>query len=500
MYSVFYDDLVTRMYPSTLLHSYGVNGKISGSVGAIGEIGGDIIAVLHAPRGCAYHYRYSVRRRHQPFYRLLSTDLTEKEIIFGGEKKLRETIIDAWNRYRPEHIFVIPSPVSDILNEDIAAVAGQLRERGIPVTSVRSELFSHRDKNYSRKRLKELAKQKITGDNRLEMELKGCGFAEVLCAVVEQVMEPQPVEPFSVNIETVGWGGEGRAVLREMEAFLSSCGISVNTWIPSAGMEALKSAPRAQLNLVKKVRWARKMKEKFGTDYLHLSGSGRYTGLEGIAQLYRDIGEKLGLSEAVEKQIGIKLSEVKKEASESLRYLAERRCILVCRGLQDAPFTLKLYAHDFGVGIQSVCLILTEEQRRSLDITEEVKEQLLQRIRDAAALYAPDAEIKLNPGGAEMKKMFGEAEAVLGTGDYTLERYGTPLIPAAVETTSLSFESWLRNVKRIERRLKNARSREQLLLNRLPFQRERFTDYNNQSSIAAREMWQRMWLERGNAQ
>ena len=52
MYSIFYDELASRLYPSSILHAYGVNGKISGSVGAIGEIGGNVVAVLHAPVGC----------------------------------------------------------------------------------------------------------------------------------------------------------------------------------------------------------------------------------------------------------------------------------------------------------------------------------------------------------------------------------------------------------------------------------------------------------------
>ena len=184
MYSIFYDDLASRLYPSSILHAYGVNGKISGSVGAIGEIGGNVVAVLHAPVGCGYHYRYSARRRHQPFYPLLSTDLTEQEIIFGGEEKLLKTVREAWKRYEPEMVFIIPSPVSDILNEDIRSAAAKLRREGIKVTAIQSELFSHRDKNYSRNRLKEIAKQKITGDTRLEIELKGCGFTEALYAIV----------------------------------------------------------------------------------------------------------------------------------------------------------------------------------------------------------------------------------------------------------------------------------------------------------------------------
>ena len=109
--------------------------------------------------------------------------------------------------------------------------------------------------------------------------------------------------PYSVNIETVGWGSEGRMVLREIGQTLEQAGASVNTWIPSATVEQLKKAPAAQLNLVKRVRWARRMKELFGTDYLLMNDSGRYVGLDGISCFYRDVAEKLGLREPMEQVI-----------------------------------------------------------------------------------------------------------------------------------------------------------------------------------------------------
>lgn len=148
---------------------------------------------------------------------------------------------------------VIPSPISDILNEDVRSVCAELRREGISVVGVQSELFSHRDKNYTRNRLKELAHQTITGDNRLEMELKGCGFTEALYALVEQVMEPSAQIPHSVNIETVGWGERGKGPpCGSLEVFLNGCGIQVNTWIPSALLSSLVHAPAAELNLVKR--------------------------------------------------------------------------------------------------------------------------------------------------------------------------------------------------------------------------------------------------------
>ena len=52
----FFEDLMTAMYPSGLLHTFGVNGKISGSVGAVGEMQ-EVLPLLHSPRGCGFHYR-----------------------------------------------------------------------------------------------------------------------------------------------------------------------------------------------------------------------------------------------------------------------------------------------------------------------------------------------------------------------------------------------------------------------------------------------------------
>lgn len=92
-------------------------------------------------------------------------------------------------------------------------------------------------------------------------------------------------------------------------------------------------------------------------------------------------------------------------AKESLAYLGSKHCVLVCRGISDAPFTLKLFAKEFGVGIGALCVILTEEQRRSLNITKDIEEQLVERIREAAKLYAPQVRILLNPGSEAAAKL-----------------------------------------------------------------------------------------------
>lgn len=494
----FFENLMTAMYPSGLLHTFGVNGKISGSVGAVGEMQ-DVLPIIHSPRGCGFHYRYSARRRHQPFYNVLTSNLEEKDIICGGETKLRQAIQDAWHRYRPSLIMVIPSPISDILNEEIRSVCDELRLEGIPVVGVQSELFSHRDKNYTRNRLKALARQTITGDNRLEMELKGCGFTEALYALVEQVMEPSAIIPHSVNIETVGWGSEGKVALREIETLLGRCGIQVNTWIPSAPLSSLVHAPAAELNLVKRIRWARRMKEKFGTGYLHLGDAGRYAGLDGICTFYRDIGRALHMETAVEPAVLEARAQAMEETAEARRRLGQARTVLVSRSIQQAPFELKSYVQDYGLTVSHLCVILTPESRKNLNVTPELESSLLARIKEAAVLYSPQTETIINPDEAVLRAIFSEADAVVGTSDFTLEGMGAPLIPAINETTSLSFPSYVRTVQRMCHRMEHATERGSLLLGKMSFQSRHYPLYCDKSNLAAKEMWSRMWLNRKEA-
>lgn len=496
MYRTYYDDLATAMYPSRLLHSFGVNGKVSGSVGAAGEIGGDVLVILHGPLGCGFHYRFSARRRHQPFYRILTTDLQEQEIVFGGNEKLEKTIRDAWKRYHPELILVVPTPISDILNETVAETAKYLHDEGIPVVGVQSELFSHRDKNYAKNRLKEISKQKLGGDNRLEMELKGCGFTEALYAIVGQLMEKKEVIPYSVNIETVGWGSEGKSVLREIEKTLNQAGVSVNTWIPSASPEELKKAPAAQLNLVKRVRWARKMRDLFGTDYLHINDSGRYVGLDGISQFYRDIGEMLDIPDQMESVIQWERARVLRKTEEVRTYISGFHGILVCRGLQSVPFTLKTYAKELGIHVDAVCVTQTERMRISSGITPEVEHNLMVRIGDAIEMFSPGTELFVNPDEDEMRKLFAKTDVVVGSDDFTLEGLGAPMIPAVDKLSGPSFDSYIRLLSRFASCLKNAEKRDELILNRMDFNTDNYPRYENPSTAASRKMWEEMWLDR----
>lgn len=480
------------MYPSTLLHTFGVNGKISGSIGAVGEMQ-DVIPIIHGPRGCGFHYRRSARRRHEPFYQVISTDLQEKDIIGGGEEKLRKTILETWERYHPKLLVVVPSPISDILNDNICAITTELRGQGIPVAGIQSELFSHRDKNFSRKRMQQLANQKIGGGPLPEPEVKGCGFVEILYTLVEQVMEPQEKIPHSVNIETIGWGG-GSQVLREMQGFLNECGIVVNTWVPSASYEEICRAPRAELNIIRRLRWAKRMKQKFGTDYLQLDTDGRYAGLEGICTFYRDVGQALHMD--LEQQILAARERTLEQTKAAREILSWIETGVISRSIAGAPFLLKRYVEGYGLKVKYLMIVLTPEARQNFAMTAEMEEKLLNRVRDAAALYSPETEILLNPDNETLDRCFSAVDALVGTGDFTLENRGVPIIHDRNETESLSFESYVRTVHRLAQRLESRQVRSELLLGKMPFESRYYPLYENENGLAAKEMWSRMWLRR----
>lgn len=81
------------------------------------------------------------------------------------------------------------------------------------------------DKSNGRKVLREKACQKQKQKFSSSAVYPGCGYVEVMDALVEQVMEPQSVQPLSVNIETFVWGYNGEDKLQGMSEMLQKWGL-----------------------------------------------------------------------------------------------------------------------------------------------------------------------------------------------------------------------------------------------------------------------------------
>lgn len=105
----------------------------------------DALHLIHGPIGCAA-YTWDIRgalSSGPQLHRLsFSTDLREKDVIFGGEKKLAAALDELIDAYQPKAAFVYSTCIVGIIGDDVAAVCRKLgKEKGIPVLPVHSEGF-----------------------------------------------------------------------------------------------------------------------------------------------------------------------------------------------------------------------------------------------------------------------------------------------------------------------------------------------------------------------
>jgi nitrogenase molybdenum-iron protein alpha chain len=111
----------------------------------------DAAVINHAPVGCLgdsfgfnFTYRVGQMERGLPAVtgRYFSTNIEERDTIFGAAQKLEETIRTVYERVHPNAIFITTSCASGIIGDDVEGVADSMTEElGIPVVACYCEGF-----------------------------------------------------------------------------------------------------------------------------------------------------------------------------------------------------------------------------------------------------------------------------------------------------------------------------------------------------------------------
>ncbi|MFW6366007.1 MAG: nitrogenase component I subunit alpha [Spirochaetota bacterium] len=107
----------------------------------------DILQIVHGPIGCGF-YSWLTRRNqtdagedgvnYMPYS--LSTDMQEEEIIFGGEKKLKIAIQEAYDIFKPKAIGLFATCPVGLIGDDIHAVAREMEKKlGINIVAFSCE-------------------------------------------------------------------------------------------------------------------------------------------------------------------------------------------------------------------------------------------------------------------------------------------------------------------------------------------------------------------------
>ena len=274
----------------------------------------DSIHLVHGPIGCAsctWDIRGSKTSRDDLYKKGCSTDLREKDIVFGGEKKLYETVVELKNLYDPGAIFVYATCVSGVIGDDIKAVCKKAEETtGCRVIPVQSEGFQDH--------------------NKTKGHWIGC---DALLDSVIGTREPEETGAFDINIV-----GEFNVAgdLWGIKPLLEEMGVNiVATMTGDSYVEEIAQSHRVKLNIVQCQKssnyLAQKMEKKYGIPSIKVN----FFGLEQTVASLRDIADFFGdeeMIERTEKIIENGLGEVQDEIKEYKNRLTGKTVALYVGG------------------------------------------------------------------------------------------------------------------------------------------------------------------------
>lgn len=290
----------------------------------------DVAHLVHGPIACSgnsWGSRGSLSSGPMIYKMGFTTDLSENDIIFGGEKKLYKAIHDVKERYSPAAIFVYLTCVTALIGDDLDAVCQAASEKfDIPVVPVSSPGF--------------------VGSKNLGNRIGG----EALLEHVVGTREPEYTTPYDINlIGEYNIAGEMWGML----PLLEKLGIRVLAKITGdARYNEVACAHRAKLNVMicskALINMAHKMEERYGIPYIEES----IYGIEDMNRLLRDIAAKLGDSD-LQARVETLIEEETKKLDNALapyrQRLKGKRVVLYTGGVKS--WSIISAANDLGIDV-----------------------------------------------------------------------------------------------------------------------------------------------------
>jgi nitrogenase molybdenum-cofactor synthesis protein NifE len=235
----------------------------------------DAVHLVHGPIGCAaytWDIRGSLSSGSEMFRQSFSTDLKEKDVVFGGEPKLAACIDEIVEKYHPPAIFVYSTCVVGMIGDDIVAVCKEAQRRhAIDVIPVESSGFISGNK---------IVGYRAAGEALLKLVRPKDG------ETVEKTRRLNFLGEYNL-------GGEKWLV----ERYLREMGIEINVaFTGDSTVAALKKAPGAFLNLVQctgSMHWvAMNLEKEYGTPYMDVNFFGAGNTAESLRKIARFYGDE----------------------------------------------------------------------------------------------------------------------------------------------------------------------------------------------------------------
>jgi nitrogenase molybdenum-cofactor synthesis protein NifE len=247
----------------------------------------DAFHIVHGPIGCSsytWDIRGSLSSGEDTYRNSFSTDLREKDVIFGGEKKLAAAIDELVEKQNAKLIFVYATCIVGVIGDDVEAVCKAASAKyNIRVIPVKSPGFSGN---------------------------KSAGYKLACNAIMELIRPYKPEKIKGVNIlGDFNLAGE----MWIIKDYLKQIGVNVvSTFTGDSSYDSLIKAPAATLNVVQcagsSTYLANVMQEEMGIPYIKVS----FFGIEDTTSSLIRIAQALGDDEAVKKAIVFTTRETNK--------------------------------------------------------------------------------------------------------------------------------------------------------------------------------------------
>jgi len=268
----------------------------------------DILSLVHGPIGCSFYAWLTRRNQTRPdgpdaqyfINYCLSTDMQEENIVFGGEKKLKVAVREAYHLFHPKAIAIFSTCPVGLIGDDVHAVAREMKEElGINIFGFSCEGY---------RGVSQSAGHHIANN----------GLFKHIIGLVETPHE----EKFKVNLlGEYNIGGDGFV----LEDLLTRCGIKqISTFSGNSTYETMANSHTADLNIVmchRSINYVAEMMEKrFGIPWMKVN----FIGATASAKSLRRLGEYFeddGLKARIEEVIAEEMAKV-----EAVQAVVKARC------------------------------------------------------------------------------------------------------------------------------------------------------------------------------
>ncbi|MBN1759008.1 MAG: nitrogenase molybdenum-iron protein alpha chain [Chitinispirillaceae bacterium] len=278
----------------------------------------DIINLTHGPIGCGFYSWLTRRNQTAPgpegdnyMTYCFSTDMQDENIVFGGEKKLRQAIQEAYDIFHPKAIAIFSTCPVGLIGDDVHAVAREMKEKlGINVFGFSCEGY---------KGVSQSAGHHIA-NNQIFKHVIGLDGTE-------------PEGKFKINmLGEYNIGGDAFVI----ENLLERCGITlVSTFSGNSSIDQFANAHMADLNTVmchRSINYVADMLEKkYGIPWIKVNFIGAGQSAKSLRKIAQYFGDK-ELTKRVERVIAEEMPAVEQARTEISSRTAGKRAMLFVGG------------------------------------------------------------------------------------------------------------------------------------------------------------------------